>query len=98
MDEMPSTLLADYRTPTYTEENTPEGLLTEHLNEQGAWSMIHVLEGALELYCEDKLPGTAQRLARRSPGIVEPNERHRIALCGPVRFYVQYFKDPNVES
>lgn len=92
---MPSTLLADYRTPTYTHETIPEELLELHVNENGSWSMVHVLSGEIELYCEDKLPGTPQRLARRSPGIVEPGEHHRLALCGEVKFYIQYFKDAN---
>ncbi len=95
MEEMPSTLLADYRTPTYDQDSVPEELTQSHINEGSSWSMVHVLEGAVELYCEDKLPGVAQRLARRNPGIIEPGERHYLKVCGPVRFYVQYFKDPN---
>ena len=95
MDEMPSTLLADYRTPTYTQDTVPGELTKEHVNENGSWSMVHVLSGEIDLYCEDKLPGTPQRLVRRAPGIVEPGERHRLEVCGEVKFYVQYFKDPN---
>lgn len=94
MEEMPSTLIADHRTPTYTEESFPDTLAQAHVNEHGVWSMVHVLEGEIDLYCDDKLPDTPQRLARRSPGIIEPGETHRLALCGPVRFYVQYFREP----
>jgi tellurite resistance-related uncharacterized protein len=94
--DWPSTLVPYHRSDTFTEETVPDGLLREHDTKEGAWALIRVLEG--ELGFIDLDAGREMTLGPKSPGFIEPKQRHRIELRGPVKFYVEFFRDASAEE
>lgn len=86
--------VAPYRkTPVFTETTIPAGLLRSHSTAAGVWGLIHVLEGRLRYRVieagEERVlePGAP-------PGVVEPTVTHEVAPLGPVRFYVEFHRQP----
>ena len=80
------------RTAIFTEATVPGGLLKAHSTKEGAWGLIHVLEGQLSYRIEDpRRPASEAVLTPNSPaGIIEPTILHRVAPLGAVRFYVEF--------
>ncbi|HET8883234.1 MAG TPA: DUF1971 domain-containing protein, partial [Solimonas sp.] len=48
MKPLPSDVLAYKRTPEFTEQTVPPGLLHEHQTKASVWAKIVVLEGRLQ--------------------------------------------------
>lgn len=92
----PSTLVAYHRSNTFTEESVPENLLNEHELKDGVWALIRVLEG--ELTFIDMENGREVTLAPEAPGFVEPHQRHHVDARGPVKFYVEFYRDANTSD
>jgi tellurite resistance-related uncharacterized protein len=94
MKKIPARAKPYKRTPEFTEQTVPAGLVGRHSTIQGVWAMIHVTEGnlvyrILEPAIEEYLLEPAR------PGIVEPQTPHQVQLVGPVRFYVEFHRmDP----
>jgi tellurite resistance-related uncharacterized protein len=86
----PSTLVSYKRTDVFTEETVPKGLTARHTTKEGVWALIRVLEGELQFQLEGEMP---EILSRSNPGLVEPTVPHHIEVIGPVRFYVEFFRD-----
>lgn len=82
------------RTEVFTEATVPGGLLKAHSTKDGAWALIHVLEGRLAYRIDDpRRPATETMLSpERAPGVVEPTILHSVAPQGPVRFYVEFHR------
>jgi tellurite resistance-related uncharacterized protein len=82
------------RTDVFTEATTPAGLLKAHTTKEGAWALIHVLEGRLAYRIVDpRRPASETILAPGgAPGVVEPTIRHEVEPLGPVRFYVEFHR------
>lgn len=82
------------RTETFTEATVPAALLKADATKQGAWALIHVLEGRLEYKIVE--PGQASSNAvltsTTPPGVIEPYILHEVAPLGPVRFYVESYR------
>lgn len=87
----PSTLVAYHRTDTFTEETVPAKLLTEHVLKPGAWALLRVVEG--ELGFVDLEEGHEGTLTPEVPEFIEPEQRHHVVLRGPVKFYIEFFRD-----
>ena len=93
-DRVPDDAIPYRRTPTFDADTTPEGLRNEHSTKVGVWGQIHVVEGSLR-YCVTDPRREASELVLTPadpPGVVEPGIVHRVAITGPVRFYVQFLK------
>ena len=84
------------RTPTFTENSVPAGLLAEHSTKEGVWGLIHVTQGRLRYFITDPRrepeeyvldPGT-------EPGVVEPTILHRVEPMGSVEFQVEFLRAP----
>lgn len=94
MKELPTTAKPYKRTPEFTEQSVPAGLLGRHNTAPEVWGRIHVTEGSivyriLEPEIEEHL------LDSEHPGIVEPQIPHQVQIVGPVRFYVEFLRiDP----
>lgn len=89
MKELPATAKPYKRTPEFTEQNVPAGLLGRHHTAPQVWGRIHVIEGSvvyriLEPAIEEHL------LDPEHPGMVEPQIPHQVQIVGPVRFYVEF--------
>lgn len=89
---LPASVQAYRKTPVFTETTIPAGLLRDHSTKPGTWGLIHVISGDLRLhFAED---GAAERLAPGRPGVLPPEALHRVAADGPVRFFVEFFREP----
>jgi tellurite resistance-related uncharacterized protein len=82
------------RTPDFTERTVPQGLLKAHTTKEGAWALIHVLEGRLAYRIIDpRRPASEVVLAPElPPGVVEPTILHEVEPLGRVRFYVEFHR------
>lgn len=89
--DWPSTLVAYHRTDEFTEETVPQKLLTEHDLKPGVWALLRVLEG--EVGFVDLEEGREGVLTPKAPGFIEPDMRHHLTLRGPVRFYLEFYRD-----
>ena len=90
--ELPPEFVAYKRTPEYTETTIPAGLTYDHNTRAGVWGKIVVTEGSLR-YDIDAIDYTTL-LTPEAPGIVVPEQHHRIDASGPVRFYVEFYRAP----
>ena len=86
----PSTLVSYKRTDTFTEDTVPSGLKDTHTTKGGVWALIRILEGELQFQVEGAAP---EILSRSNPGLVEPEVPHHIETLGPVKFYIEFFRD-----
>lgn len=82
------------RTDIFTQATAPGGLLKAHTTKEGAWALIHVLEGRLAYRIEDpRRPASETVLSPETPpGVVEPTILHHVEPLGIVRFYVEFHR------
>ena len=92
--ELPEGLEPYKRTPTFTEENVPAGLLAEHSTKDGVWGLIHIEKGALRYVVTDPCRASTELLLTpgAEPGILEPTILHRVEPVGAVQFHVQFLR------
>jgi tellurite methyltransferase len=88
--EWPTNVAAYKRTPEFTTDTIPTGLLKNHSTKQGVWGRIVILQGVLH-YQIDALD-TSFELTPARPGIVVPQMLHHVAPRGAVRFYVEFYR------
>ncbi len=53
MKTLPETISAYKKTPVFTAETVPKGLLADHQTKAGTWGLITVLEGELDYTITD---------------------------------------------
>ena len=96
MIELPPELLSYKRTPTFTEDTVPAGLLRDHSTKEGMWGLIRVEEKRLLYVITDpRHPATESILTvTDQPGAVEPAVLHRVESQGSVRFHVEFYRSP----
>ncbi len=82
------------RTDVFTEHTTPPGLLKAHTTKEGAWALIHVLEGRLLYRVIDprRLKSETVLTPQSGQGVVEPTILHEVEPQGPVRFFVEFHR------
>lgn len=90
MKTLPLTVTAYKRTPEFTEQSVPAGLLKDHKTKAGAWGKIVILEGSLE-YTIQEPDIEVVKLTPQRFGVVEPTVLHHIAPLGSVKFYVEFY-------
>lgn len=79
------------RTPEFSEQTVPAGLLRRHDTKAGVWARIHVLEGRLLYRILD--PEVEEHLLEPGRlGIIEPRTAHEVETVGPVRFFVEFLR------
>ena len=90
MKSLPSHLVAYKRTPEFTQDTVPNGLLSAHRTKVGAWGKIVVLSGQLTYRIlepeVEEIP-----LGPGVEGIVEPTVSHEVVPQPGVRFYVEFY-------
>ena len=91
MKELPPEVASYKRTPEFTGDTVPKGLLKAHQMKEGTWGKIVVLEGLLryrilepEIEVVDLSPGIH--------GVVEPTVQHEVEPVNKVRFYVEFYR------
>lgn len=94
--ELPDTFVPSGRTPVFTEATIPDALKANHATATGVWGRVHVVEGTLRYRAESL--GVDMQLSPDTGGVIVPEVRHSVAPTGPVRFYVQFYRAPEVGS
>jgi len=89
-------MIAPYRSTAVFDETTlPDALRREHRTKAGVWGVIRVLEGRLRLERGDG--GEAQVLTPEQPGLVLPEQAHRVEPMGRMRMQVDFYdREPPV--
>ena len=91
MKELPKNVEAYKKTPLFTNETVPSGLLKTHTTKEGTWGKIQILKGKLlyviETDSEEQIELDADKF-----GVVEPEVPHHIKPMGAVEFYVEFYK------
>jgi tellurite resistance-related uncharacterized protein len=77
------------RTPVFDENTLPAGLRGEHRTKAGVWGVIRVLEGRLRYQVLD--PPSEMILEPGHPGLVLPDQPHRVHVLGRVRMQVEFY-------
>ncbi|WP_444893763.1 DUF1971 domain-containing protein [Microbulbifer sp. TRSA001] len=91
MKELPGCIAPYKKTPEFTEENIPPGLLKDHTTKEGVWGKIIILAGSLEYTIQEPEVEIVELSPERS-GVVEPTVKHHIKPLGAVKFYVEFYR------
>jgi len=89
---IPAGYVAYRRTPVFTQDTVPSALLSAHETRDGAWVLLHVLDGKLRFHIEN--PPAETILEPGRPGVIKPNVRHHVEPLGAVRFYLEFHHAP----
>lgn len=94
--ETPPPSVVPYKSSPVFDENTlPAGLRREHRTKVGVWGVIRVLEGRLRYQVLD--PISEMVLEPGLPGLVLPDQPHRVEPLGQMRMQVEFYdKMPNL--
>ncbi len=87
---LPSDVRAYKRTPVFSDATLPAGLRNDHATKAGVWGRINVLEGQLRYIIP--AAGIDVMLDPGTPGIITPQQIHRVEPVGDVRFFVEFLK------
>ena len=95
-DALPPSVQFLRRTDEFTADTMPTALRKDHTTKAGTWALIHVVEGALRYdITDDRRPAWSGILTPSDPpGIVEPTILHHVEPVGPVRFHVEFLREP----
>lgn len=91
MKTLPNSVKSYSKSPEFTEETIPAGLLKAHQTKAGTWGKINVSEGEL-LYRILEPEREEIILSSEKFGVVEPTVLHEVQATGKVRFHVEFFK------
>jgi tellurite methyltransferase len=91
--ELPQEFQPYKRTPVFTETSIPAGLKKEHSTKSGVWAKIILTEGTLRYRVDGLEIDTV--LSPSEPGIVLPEILHSVSPIASVRFYVEFYKEPD---
>lgn len=89
MKELPGSVKSYKRTPVFTHETIPQGLLKDHMTSENVWGLLHVEKGELEYTIGD----TERHVLKPGVnGVIEPRTLHHVKPLGDVSFYIEFFK------
>ena len=95
--EMPSGYVAYRKTPVFTADTIPRGLLSRHSTKAGVWGRLEVLSGTLNFVLEG--PGEPREVLRAGESVViVPEVEHRVEPLGPVEFRIELYRAPSKEG
>lgn len=81
------------RTPEFSADTIPGGLLRAHSTRPGTWARVHILEGSLGF--RDLVDGTRSVLGVGIHALIHPQREHQVEQIGPVRFFVEFCAFPD---
>lgn len=87
--EPPPSAVPYKRTPVFDENTLPAGLRREHRTKAGVWGVIRVLDGRLRYQVLE--PPSEAILEPGRPGLICPDEPHRVEPLGPMRMQVEFY-------
>jgi tellurite resistance-related uncharacterized protein len=89
--ELPESFEPYRKTPVFTEQTVPSGLLSAHTTKAGVWGELEVLAGALDYVVESE-PEVRTLVSEGQRQLIAPELRHRVEIAGPVAFTVQFYR------
>ena len=89
MKNLPNNIKEYKRTPSFTEDTVPKGLLRSHTTKAGTWGKIVIEEGKL-LYRILEPKVEENELSPEKHGVVEPQVPHEVKPLGKVKFHVEF--------
>jgi len=93
LPEAPPSGCVQYKTTAvFDERTTPQALLTAHSTKAGVWAVVRVLEGALAFETTGRQDAAA--LAAGDTLACPPELEHRLRLDHPVRFQIEFWREP----
>lgn len=83
-------------TPVFDETTLPAALRREHRTKDGVWGVIRVLEGELRLVVlgDGSDEGAGTILTPGRPGLVLPQQPHRVEPLGRMQMQVDFHDRP----
>jgi tellurite methyltransferase len=90
MPVLPEHVQVYNRTPDFTTQTMPAGLLRDHTTKPGVWARIVVTAGELEYSFGE--PRRTFTLTRERAGIVRPEVPHQVQPRGAVEFHVEFLR------
>ena len=91
MKDLPITVTSYKKTPEFTNESIPNGLLKAHKTKDGTWGKIVILEGTLRYRILE--PDLEEiELSPEKFGVVEPTVLHEVEPLTDLRFYVEFYR------
>lgn len=97
MKILPAEVTPERRTPDFTKNSTPAGLLREHHTAVGVWAKIVVLEGTM-IYRILEPEIEEIRLSPGVWGVIEPQIRHEVVPHDGVRFYIEFYQEDSIRE
>ncbi len=90
MEELPDHVTPYRRTPDFTHDSVPKGLLRDHKTRAGVWGKIHVLAGSVVYHVQGRAKPIA--LTPERPGIIAPEALHRVEPSADALFFVEFLR------
>ncbi len=78
-------------TAIWDQDTLPQAIRNEHRTKEGTWGLLRLLEGSATLVFTDD--GRKVPVAPGKPGLIAPRETHYVALDGPARMQVEFYKE-----
>ena len=91
-DSLPEGLVPSHSSPDFTQDTIPAALQREHALAPGHWGTLNVLEGGLRFVNLDT--GETRRISAPGCVAIHPRMRHRVAVDGPLRCRIDFFREP----
>ncbi len=91
LQQLPEGLISHAQTPVFDETSVPKGLLEEHTTAKAVWGLIRIIEGSL-VYRILEPEIEEHTLNQADLGVIEPQVVHQVELCGPVNFFVEFYR------
>ncbi|CAN5340184.1 hypothetical protein BH10PSE13_BH10PSE13_09250 [soil metagenome] len=94
--ELPAGLEPYRQTDIFTEASLPAALRKDHCTKPGTWGLVQVAEGRLRYCVTDPRRVSSELILtpESRPAVVEPTILHHVVPLGPVRFHVQFYRQP----
>lgn len=79
------------KTAIWDQDTLPDAIRNEHRTKEGTWGLLRLLEGSATLVFTDD--GRKVPVAPGKPGVIPPKETHYVALDGPARMQVEFYRE-----
>ena len=95
-NHLPDGLIPGGTSPVFTQDTLPDALQAEHTLAPGHWAVLNVLEGSLRFANLDT--GEEQSIAAPAQVTIHPGLPHKVAIEGPLRCRIDFFREPPADS
>ena len=90
-DPLPDGLVPSGSSPVFTQDTLPDALQAEHTLGAGHWAVLNVFEGSLRFVNLET--GEERVIAAPDHVTIRPGLPHRVAIEGPLRCRIDFFRE-----